>query len=350
MKSGNFKLLSFLSLFYTISFRFSFFAFSQTLRETFSVQTVVTKSPAVAAEFIRQGGTVAFPTETVYGLGANVFDAQAVEKIFAAKRRPPDNPLIAHVGRVEDIKLLAAEVPAIAARFIRAFFPAPLTLVLPKAEKVPLIATAGLTTIGVRMPRHDLAARFLQSCGTPVVAPSANLSGKPSPTTWQAVLEDLRGEIDCILQGEISEIGLESTVLDCTGEIPLVLRSGGVTIEQLRAIEPQTRLYHLQPGEQPRSPGLRHRHYAPRAAVELVRSAEFEVQKTGPAAFIGLDAPETELALVEVCRSVEEYAHALFDFFRRCDHENIRVIYCQAVAEKGLGLALMDRIKRAAEG
>ncbi len=163
--------------------------------------TVLTTNPETAAEFIRKGGIVAFPTETVYGLGANVFDAPSVARIFEAKMRPPDNPLIAHVGNFEQIKLLVKEITPSAQKFIDAFFPAPLTLVLPKADAVPPTATAGLDTIGVRMPKNELAREFLRACGVPVVAPSANLSGKPSPTGWPAVFEDLDGRIDCILQG-----------------------------------------------------------------------------------------------------------------------------------------------------
>ena len=176
------------------------------------VKTLVTNSPTEAAEFVKNGGIVAFPTETVYGLGANVFDARAVAKIFEAKRRPADNPLIAHVASEEQIRELVSDIGRNARKFIDRFFPGALTLVLPKSDRVPMIATAGLDTIGVRMPRHELARRFLEACEVPVVAPSANLSGKPSPTTWQAVLEDLDGRIDCILQGEATEIGLESTV------------------------------------------------------------------------------------------------------------------------------------------
>ena len=313
------------------------------------MKTFLTKSPTEAAEFIKRGGIVAFPTETVYGLGADVFDRKAIEKIFDAKQRPDDNPLIAHVGSIEQIKFLTSDINETAAKFIESFFPAPLTLVLPKAKEVPLVATAGLETIGVRMPKNDLALEFLRACNTPVVAPSANLSGKPSPTTWQAVFEDLEGRIHSILQGEISEIGLESTVVDCTGDAPLVLRVGAVTLDQLREIEPGTRLYKMQPDEKPRSPGLKHRHYAPRARVVLVQSPKSEVQGSKSAAFIGLDSPDEEFGLVSICVSVEDYAHSVFDFFRQSDRENIETIYCQTVEEKGLGLALMDRLKRAAQ-
>jgi L-threonylcarbamoyladenylate synthase len=313
------------------------------------MQTVLTKSPSEAAEFIRRGGLVAFPTETVYGLGADVFNAEAVAKIFAAKQRPNDNPLIAHVGNLEQIRLLAAEITPTAQKFIDAFFPSPLTLVLPKTERVPLVATAGLQTIGVRMPDHELAREFLKACKTPVVAPSANLSGKPSPTTWDAVYEDLNGRIDCILQGEQTMVGLESTVVDCTAAVPLVLRSGAITLEQLQSVVSEIRLYQVKGDEAVRSPGLRHKHYAPKAKVCLIENSKFKIQNSMPAAYIGLNHPALEFDLVKICSSVEEYAHEVFAFFRECDARNIETIYCESVEEKGIGLALMDRLRRAAE-
>ncbi len=312
------------------------------------MQTVLTKSPEEAAAFIKRGGIVAFPTETVYGLGANVFDEKAIAKIFIAKQRPDDNPLIAHVGRITQIKLLASEITETAQKFIEAFFPAPLTLVLPKAEKVPLIATANLKTIGVRMPKNELAQEFLRNCETPVVAPSANLSGKPSPTTWEAVFEDLQGRIDCILQGEMTEIGLESTVVDCTSPIPLILRSGAVTLEDLQRVVPETRLYKLEKDEQPKSPGLKHRHYSPEAKVVLI-NPKSEIRNPKSKAFIGLNEPHRRFDLIKICKSVEEYAHEVFAFFRTCDAQKIETIYCETVEETGIGLALMDRLKRASE-
>lgn len=312
------------------------------------MKTLLTKSPEIAAGFIKKGGVVAFPTETVYGLGANVFDEKAIAGIFRAKQRPNDNPLIAHVGDFGQISLLAAEISASARKFIGAFFPGPLTLVLPKSAQVPLIATAGLATIGVRMPKNELAQEFLKHCRTPVVAPSANLSGKPSPTTWQAVFEDLDGRIDCILQSdETTAIGLESTVLDCTAEIPQILRTGAVTLEQLQKIEPKTEVYQPVESEPPKSPGLRHRHYSPRAKVIL--DFRLPVLDSQTSAFIGLKQPENKFQLIEICDSVEDYAHSVFDFFRRCDRQNIKTIYCEKVAETGLGRALMDRLRRAAE-
>jgi L-threonylcarbamoyladenylate synthase len=324
----------------------SYFAFFAALRETSSVKTVLTTSPDEAAEYIKGGGIVAFPTETVYGLGANVFDVGAVAKIFEAKRRPADNPLIAHIARVEQIRELATEVTEKAGKLIDAFFPGPLTVVVKKQDNVPLIATAGLDTIGVRMPGSDLAHRFLEACGTPVVAPSANLSGRPSPTTWQAVLEDLDGRIDCILQGDATHIGIESTVVDCTGVDPLILRSGAITIEHIRAIIPEAHLAEISP-DQPRSPGLKHRHYSPRANVRLLTDLQND---RGKAAYIGLRSAPGSFELTRICADVDEYASALYEFFRECDRRGIETVYCEAVAEEGIGVALMDRLRRAAAG
>ena len=318
------------------------------------MRTVFTNSPLEAAEFIKRGGLVAFPTETVYGLGANAFDENAVAKIFEAKRRPADNPLIAHISDVEQIRLLTDEVTETAEKFIGAFFPGPLTVVLKKSPGVPFIATAGLDTIGVRMPRSELAHQFIEACETPIVAPSANLSGRPSPTTWQAVAEDLDGRVDCILQSDATEIGLESTVVDCTSLVPIVLRSGSVTFEQLRSVVPETALFMGEPIAPPRSPGLRHRHYSPRAKGVLF-DLKSEISNLKLAhdgnrlAYLGIHKPDAFFAFARVCKSVDEYAHALFEFFRECDRFGINTIYCESVEETGVGTALMDRLRRAAE-
>lgn len=314
------------------------------------MKTILTTSPIEAAQIIKNGGLVAFPTETVYGLGANVFDKKAVAKIFEAKMRPADNPLIAHIGNLNQIKLLASEINQTAQKFIEAFFPSPLTLVLPKTEQVPLIATANLQTIGVRMPNHKLAQEFLQACKTPVVAPSANLSGKPSPTTWEAVFEDLNGRIDCILQGEQTIVGLESTVVDCTSEMPLVLRTGAISLEQLREVVSETQLYQVRENEAVRSPGLKHRHYSPKAKVILITNYQLPITNYQKIGFIGLNKPKIAFDLIKICSSVEEYAHEVFSFFRDCDHQNIETVYCETVEEKSIGLALMDRLRRASLG
>ena len=313
------------------------------------MQTEITESTDRAAEIIRGGGLVAFPTETVYGLGAAVFEESAVLKIFEAKQRPADNPLIAHIGNIEQIRELAASIPVSAAKLIEAFFPGPLTVVLKKTPRVPDAATAGLDTIGIRMPGDPTAAKFLRACDVPVVAPSANVSGRPSPTTWQAVLEDLDGRIDCILKGDATEIGLESTVVDCTGTVPVILRAGAVSLEKLREIVPEVELLGGTSEGIARSPGMRHRHYSPRALVKFYKTGSLKAIPGTRRAFIGLGRPEESFELIRVCDSADQYAHDLFSFFRECDRTGIDEIYCEEVDEKGIGTALMDRLRRAVE-
>ena len=302
----------------------------------------------VAAEFISSGEVVAFPTETVYGLGANIFDQDAIQKIFLAKGRPTDNPLIAHLGSRSQIEQIVSEVTPVAAKLMDVFFPGPLTLVMAKSAEVPPMATAGLETIGVRMPAHQTALNFIRACRFPLVAPSANLSGKPSPTTWEAVKTDLNGRISCILKGEQTDFGLESTVVDCTGEILLVLRAGAITLEQLRAVIPATQLAKADANFPARSPGLKYRHYSPQAQVVVVN--DLTAMRPNNSAFIGLQAPSdsAEFQQILICQNVAQYAKSLFQFFRQCDEVGIQTIYCESVEERGLGLALMDRIKRAA--
>ena len=312
------------------------------------MKTKLTRSPDIAAQYLRKGGIVAFPTETVYGLGAAIFDEQAIEKIFEAKRRPADNPLIAHVGEIQQIAELATGIPNSAHRFIDRFFPGPLTIVLKKAGTVPQIATAGLDTIGIRMPGNAAANEFLTACRTPVVAPSANVSGRPSPTTWRAVQEDLDGRIDCILQGEPTQIGLESTVVDCTVDPPVVLRAGAVSLESLRETVGETAVYVDREIDEVRSPGMRHKHYSPSAAVVFYDEWRPH-DNTIKTAFIGLNDPAWSPKLLRVCGSVEVYAREVFEFFRECDRQGIETIVCQPVEESGIGIALMDRLRRAAE-
>ena len=314
------------------------------------MHTQLTRSPRTGARHILKGEVVAFPTETVYGLGANVFDQKAVRKIFAAKRRPSDNPLIAHISHIRELRLLVTRVTPSARKFIKRFFPGPLTVVLPKHASVPKIATGGLTTVGVRMPKHPVAHAFLKACRVPIVAPSANISGSPSPTRWQSVFADLDGRISCIIKGGETRVGLESTVVDCTGRIPLVLRSGAVSLEQLQKVVPSTRLSRTEDKRRKKSPGTRYRHYSPRSRVVIVANPK-EIRFPQGAAFIGLDEPgrSKQFRLRRVCANTTDYAHALFAFFRSCDSKGVSTIYCQSVAQKGIGHALMDRLTRASE-
>lgn len=314
-----------------------------------SVTTTLTTSPTDAAEFLREGDLVAFPTETVYGLGADAFQPAAVRKIFEAKGRPSDNPLIVHVCRRDQIQEVAAEISPAAEQLLTRFVPGPLTLILPKHPALPSVVTAGLDTVGVRMPRLPLAQAFLSACDRPVPAPSANRSGRPSPTTWQAVQADLDGRIACILQGERTEAGVESTVVDCTVDPVAVLRPGAISVEALRAVLGTVRVPSGSEDEAPRSPGTRHRHYAPTAHVHLVAGPS-EAEPSPQHAYIGLappDAPEA-FGAVYVEDDVTAYAHDLFHVFRACDEAGLTAIYAQMVAPEGLGRALNDRLRRAA--
>jgi len=241
---------------------------------------------------------------------------------------------------------VAADTTEIARDLIDSFFPGPLTVVLRKNERVPAIATAGLETVGLRMPRPKIANDFLRACGLPVAAPSANISGRPSPTNWQSVAEDLDGRIDCILQGGATEMGLESTVVDCTGAVPIILRSGSVTIEQLREVFPETRISG-ETDDARRSPGARHQHYKPAANVVLIEHPD-AVEKSAGAAYIGLGRSITPFDHQLVCKGLSEYARQLYEFLRDCDRRGITTIYCQTVVECGIGAALMDRLRRAA--
>lgn len=311
--------------------------------------TVCTSSPSEAAKYIRRGELSAFPTETVYGLGGDALRSAAVEKIFAAKGRPSDNPLIVHVAALGQVESLAAEVSAPARVLMDRFWPGPLTVILPKSDVVPDVVTAGLATVGLRWPRHPVAQAFLEACETPVAAPSANRSGRPSPTTWQAVQQDLDGRIACILKGGRTEAGVESTVVDCTAGPPTVLRPGAISVEALREEIGDVRVGGDDTDDAPRSPGTRHRHYAPRASVVLVADPG-EATAGPPAAYIGRDSPgrPQQFAHTLVVESLAEYAEELFHFFRTADREGVEVIYAQTVPDEGLGRALNDRLRRAA--
>lgn len=318
----------------------------------------------LAADLLRKGQVVAFPTETVYGLGAHALDAQAVAGIFDAKGRPADNPLIVHVRGKEEAAALChwsdrAEALALA------FWPGPLTLILPRRGMVPDIVTAGLDTVGLRAPSHPVAQALLSAAGLPIAAPSANRSGKPSPTTAQHVLEDLEGRIPMILDGGSSDLGLESTVLDLTGPVPLILRPGAVTPEQVAMVlgacdvSPLV-MRQLQPGETAASPGLRHRHYAPQARLSLVTGedkavADFINRQLAQEPNAHVMALSDHLVLYppqrrhDMGRDAFEAAHRLFYLLRGFDELGVGRVYSETLPADGLGLAVMNRLARAAQ-
>jgi len=312
------------------------------------VKTLLTDDPIQAARILRDGGLVAFPTETVYGLGADATSDEAVGGIFQAKGRPADNPLIVHVASPERLGGVARSVPDVARRILEVFSPGPVTVVLPRLDSITPAVSAGLDTVGVRIPRHRTARAFLEACDIPVAAPSANRSGRPSPTTWDAVLRDLDDRIDCILRGPRSRVGLESTVIDCTVDPPLVLRTGSVTVEALREAVGRIDVAGAGHEHEGRSPGTRHPHYAPRTRIRLVDEPS-EVRAATTAGYIGISRPEDGFGITRVVRDPVEYAHELYDFFRRCDALDLDLIVCQRVERAGVGLALMDRLDRAAE-
>ncbi|MBX3244283.1 MAG: threonylcarbamoyl-AMP synthase [Acidobacteria bacterium] len=312
------------------------------------MKTFLTSDPIEAAEFIRSGGIVAFPTETVFGLGANAFDDGAVKKIFTAKGRPSDNPLIVHVVSTDQINEIVTVLSDHAKVFMEIFFPGPLTIVAASSGKISPIAAAGLDTVAFRMPAGKLAQELIKAAGAPLVAPSANVSGRPSPTTWQAVLEDMDGKIDCVLKGEPTTIGLESTVIDCTGSVPVMLRAGAISLEELRKAVSETVDGTGSANVRPKSPGTKHRHYSPRAMVKFIEDGDVE-ENIARSAYIGMLHPKGNYEKVKIVGSVEEYARELFEFFRECDRSGVEVIYCQSVSNVGVGAALMDRIRRASE-
>jgi len=311
------------------------------------MNTFYTEDPVKAASFISDGKLVVFPTETVYGLGAHAFNPKAVERIYQAKQRPPSNPLIVHLGVLMDIERVAREIPPLAKSLMESFFPGPLTIILPRHPSLPKIVSGGLDTVALRMPSLPLASKFLGAASGPVAAPSANISGRPSATTWKSAAEDLNHRVHCILYGPASIVGLESTVVDCTGNLPILLRPGAISAERLKTVIPE---FSTKTSDEYRSPGMRYHHYAPAAKIQVIEHS-IDAYPENHTGYIGLDSPPMFLKFKKclIPANVEEYSHRLFEFFRECDRSGVKLIYCQIVDPAGLGRALMDRIVRAAK-
>lgn len=326
---------------------------------------------ALAAEVIRRGGLVAFPTETVYGLGADALNSEAVRNIYLAKMRPLDNPIIVHVAKREDVYRLAVDVSEHAEKLMRYFWPGPLTLILKASEIVPRTTTGGLDTVAIRMPRHKVALALIEASGTPIAAPSANLAGKPSPTMAEHVIQDLYGRIDVILDAGPTNIGVESTVLDLTCNPPQILRPGGTTYEELRSVLGKVSVHPAVVSkseiqvEKARSPGLKYRHYAPKAET-IVVEGEFDavVEKVtelarkyvGEGKKVGILATDESLqkyglGIVKSMGSrsnLLSVARNLFKLLREFDNEGVDIIIAEGLPQKGLGLAVMNRLRKAA--
>ncbi len=317
-----------------------------------------------AAEILRRGGLVVFPTETVYGLGGNALDAEASKKIYAAKGRPSDNPLIIHIATPEDAERYAVTNP-VYYRLAKAFMPGPLTVIMPRREVVPLATTGGLETVAVRCPSNPVAHKLIALCGFPIAAPSANLSGKPSPTCADDVAHDMDGRVDMILDGGESDIGLESTIVKVDGESLTLLRPGGVTYDALCMVCDHVKVadavtHQLAENERPLSPGMKYRHYAPDAPVILLTGNEVKIldflreeQKAKKCAILCYNEEIPSLSpagLIPVGDrdDLKTQAHRLFGALREADRSTPDVIYAHLPPMDGLGLALYNRMIRAA--
>ena len=336
--------------------------------ELFNAKTQKENGTVICGKIIREGGLVAFPTETVYGLGANGLDGEAVARIFEAKGRPADNPLILHVAKKSDVKDLWRHVPNEAKRLMDAFWPGPLTLIFVKSELVPEEVTAGLDTVAVRMPEHKTALALIRAAGVPIAAPSANLSGKPSPTTAEYVMEDMDGRIDAVIDGGPCRVGVESTVLSLVGR-PTILRPGGITREMLEQligpveVSPAV-LRPLREGETAASPGMKHKHYAPDAEVVVAVGSprriasiicrEYGIEEAMGRRCIVLGTEQTascyhgmECDIIGDRDDPSTLCSELFAALRRWSGR-VDVIFAEGVPEDDQGLAYMNRLLRAA--
>jgi L-threonylcarbamoyladenylate synthase len=318
-----------------------------------------------AAQLLRENEVVALPTETVYGLGGNAESDVAVAKIFAAKGRPGDNPLIIHIADKQQILRFVTEIPSKAEQLMDAFWPGPLTIIFKKKDGIlSEKATAGLATVAVRMPDHPVARALLKTCGLPIAAPSANSSGKPSPTNAAHVLEDLDGKIAGVLDGGATGVGVESTVVDCTESIPVILRPGGVTREQLAKVIGDVRVDPALASEseaKPKAPGMKYQHYAPNAPLYLVEGSQSFLQqlvdeKKNAGLRVGVLTTEEHVGeyqadVVVACgkrAELETVAASLYETLRVFNHEKVTIIYSEQFPDSGVGTAIMNRLRKAA--
>lgn len=320
-----------------------------------------------AAKIIREGGLVAFPTETVYGLGANGLNPQAVEKIFKVKKRPVDNPLILHISSIEDIYPLVTYIPEKSIILMERFWPGPLTLLFNRSQLVPDIITGGLDTVAIRMPDNPLALELIRASKVPLAGPSANISGRPSPTKTKHVIEDLDGKIEGILDGGETQVGIESTVLDMTSEIPTILRPGKITIEDLKEFIPDVIEDPGLNNNEVKSPGQKYKHYAPKADLiiydgdieniinKIIKEAESYIKK---GINIGIMATEESkkhydypnILVVGSRQDKNTIAHNLFNVLRQFDELNVDIILGEGIDQSQVGTAIMNRLVKASGG
>lgn len=326
---------------------------------------------AQAGKILSEGGLVAFPTETVYGLGADAMDARASAKIYAAKGRPSDNPLIVHIADLDALKDIASEVPETAGKLARRFWPGPLTMIMNKSEKVPFETTGGLSTVAVRMPSHPVALALIRASGTYIAAPSANTSGRPSPTMASHVLQDMNGKIQAVVDGGKVGIGIESTIVDLTADPPMILRPGYITREMLEEVLGEVSVDKAILSEnadknfKPKAPGMKYKHYAPKGNLTIVEGALENVISTINALTEHAEACGKKTAVITVDETASRYtcthvfsigtrsneesiASNLYDILRKMDDMNMEVIYSESYNDGGLGQAIMNRLLKAA--
>ncbi|MEN2465343.1 L-threonylcarbamoyladenylate synthase [Ornithinibacillus sp. JPR2-1] len=316
-----------------------------------------------AAKLLKAGSTVAFPTETVYGLGADATNEKAVANIFQAKGRPQDNPLIAHVATKEQLLLLVKDVPDYVNRLIDNFSPGPITYVLPSNGTCADNVTAGLETVGVRIPSHPVSIALLKECNIPIAAPSANISGKPSPTAADHVWEDLYGKIAGVVDGGPTGVGVESTVIDCTQDIPIILRPGGISKEELEEVVDKVlvdpAMLNKEEGHVPKAPGMKYQHYAPEVPLWLIEGGSDRVQQVydeliAEGKRVGILASSVTLKSLHVDQKIslgetlEDVAANLYDGLRKFRQEDVDIILCDTYPEYGIGQAIMNRLRKAA--
>ena len=322
-----------------------------------------------AAEIIKRGGLVAFPTETVYGLGANGLDENAVPKIYEAKGRPSDNPLILHISKLDEIEDIVKEIPKSAIILAEEFWPGPLTMVFKKSECIPYRTTGGLESVAIRMPSNKIARELIKAAGVPIAAPSANSSGRPSPTKAAHVIYDLDGKIDMVIDGGEVDIGIESTIVDVTGEVPVILRPGFITekmlSEAIGRVEIDEVVKSLSPDKdlKPKAPGMKYRHYAPRGKMTIYKGSHSKVVERINEEISKLEGKKTGVLATDETKSYyradiiislgsredgESIAHNLFDALRKFDDDDVEFIYSEGFDENKLGFAIMNRLHKSA--
>lgn len=322
-----------------------------------------------AGDIIKRGGLVAFPTETVYGLGGDALNRESSRKIYAAKGRPSDNPLIVHIADMEALAGIVSEIPDVALKLADNFWPGPLTMIFNKSDVVPMDTTGGLDTVAVRMPVDSVARRFIRASGGYVAAPSANISGRPSPTSGRFVIEDMNGRIDMIIQGDDSRIGLESTIVDITSDRPMILRPGYITKEMLEEVVGEVwtdpTILDATCTERPKAPGMRYRHYAPKGDLKVVKGPDTKVIEYINSACEVAESLGRRVGVIATGENASCYsygnikcvgnradeemiAHRLYTILREFDDEDVEVIYSEAFDEGRLGGAIMNRLLKAA--